>query len=157
MGMQNGTAVLEDFVWFLEKLNILWPYDPAVSLLGICPKELKTYVHTKICTQVFVVHCPVTKLCPTLWPHDLQHTRLSCPSPTSGTCSNSCPLSWWCHPIVSSSVAHPPTPLPPPALHLSQHQGLFHTGVYSSSIHNCQISEAIRLFFSRWMDKQWYI
>ena len=66
MGMQNGTAILEDCVCFLEKLNLLWPYDPAVALLGICPKELKTYVHTKICTQVFVVHCPVTKLCPTL-------------------------------------------------------------------------------------------
>ena len=39
-----------------------------------------------------------------LWPHTLQHTRLSCPSPTSGACSNSCPLGWWCHPTISSSV-----------------------------------------------------
>ena len=39
-----------------------------------------------------------------LWPHGLQHTRLPCPSPTSGTCSNSCPSSQWCHPIISSSV-----------------------------------------------------
>ena len=39
-----------------------------------------------------------------LWPHGLQHTRLPCPSPSSGTCSNSCPLSWWCHPTISSSV-----------------------------------------------------
>ena len=39
-----------------------------------------------------------------LWPHGLQHTRLPCPSPTLGSCSNSCPLSWWCHPTVSSSV-----------------------------------------------------
>ena len=37
-------------------------------------------------------------------PHGLQHTRLSCPSPSPGTCSNSCPLSRWCHPTVSSSV-----------------------------------------------------
>ena len=36
-----------------------------------------------------------------LWPHGLQHTRLPCPS---GACSNSCPLSQWCHPITSSSV-----------------------------------------------------
>ena len=35
----------------------------------------------------------------------LQHIRLPCPSPTPGACSNSCPLSWWCHPIISSSVA----------------------------------------------------
>ena len=36
--------------------------------------------------------------------HGLQHTRLPCPSPTPGACSNSCPLSRWCHPTISSSV-----------------------------------------------------
>ena len=36
--------------------------------------------------------------------HGLQHARLTCPSPTPRACSNSCPLSWWCHPIISSSV-----------------------------------------------------
>ena len=39
-----------------------------------------------------------------LQPHGLQHTRLPCPSPTPGACSNSCPLSRWCHPAISSSV-----------------------------------------------------
>ena len=39
-----------------------------------------------------------------LWPCGLQHTRLPCPSPSPGVCSNSCPLSWWCHPTISSSV-----------------------------------------------------
>ena len=39
-----------------------------------------------------------------LWPHELQHTRLPCPSPTPGACSNSCPLSQRCHPTISSSV-----------------------------------------------------
>ena len=37
-------------------------------------------------------------------PHGLQHARLSCPSPTPGAYSNSCPLSRWCHPTISSSV-----------------------------------------------------
>ena len=36
--------------------------------------------------------------------HGLLHARLPCPSPTIGACSNSCPLSRWCHPIISSSV-----------------------------------------------------
>ena len=36
--------------------------------------------------------------------HGLQHSRLPCPSPTPGAYSNSCPLSWWCHPTISSSV-----------------------------------------------------
>ena len=39
-----------------------------------------------------------------LWPHELQHTRLPCLSPTPGVFSNSCPLSPWCHPAISSSV-----------------------------------------------------
>ena len=39
-----------------------------------------------------------------LQPHGLQHTRPPCPSPTPGVYSNSCPLSRWCHPIISSSV-----------------------------------------------------
>ena len=34
----------------------------------------------------------------------LQHTRLPSSSPTPGACTNSCPLSWWCHPAISSSV-----------------------------------------------------
>jgi len=40
-----------------------------------------------------------------LWPHELQHTRLPCPSPSPWVCSNSCPLSQWCHPTISSSIA----------------------------------------------------
>ena len=40
-----------------------------------------------------------------LWPHGLQHTRPPCPSPSPGVYSHSCPLSQWCHPIISSSVA----------------------------------------------------
>ena len=39
-----------------------------------------------------------------LWPHGLKHDRLPCPSPTPRACSNSCPLSQWCHPTISSSV-----------------------------------------------------
>ena len=53
--------------------------------------------------------------------HRFQHTRLPCPSISPRVCSDSCPLSWWCHSTISSSVA-PSVP----ALNLSQHQGLFH-------------------------------
>ena len=53
------------------------------------------------------------------WPHGLQHARLPGPSPTPRSCSNSCPLSWWCHPTISSLS------LPSPAFNLTQLQGLF--------------------------------
>ena len=42
-----------------------------------------------------------------LWPHGLQHTRLPCPSPTPGACSNSYPSSWWCHPTNHLDLCHP--------------------------------------------------
>jgi len=48
-----------------------------------------------------------------LRPHRLQHARIPSPSPTPGACSNSnsCPLSWWCHPTISSCY-----PLLPPSI-----------------------------------------
>ena len=55
-----------------------------------------------------------------LWPQELQHTRLPCPPPTPKACSNSFPLSWWCHPTISSSVVPFSS-----CLKLCQHQGLF--------------------------------
>ena len=39
-----------------------------------------------------------------LRPHELQHSRPPCPSPAPGLHPNPCPLSWWCHPTISSSV-----------------------------------------------------
>ena len=39
-----------------------------------------------------------------LWPHELQLARPPCPTPTPRAYPNSCPLSWWCHPTISSSV-----------------------------------------------------
>ena len=59
-----------------------------------------------------------------LWPHGWQHTRLPCPSPTPGAYSNSCPLSWWHHPTISSSVISFSS-----CLILFQHQGLFNKSV----------------------------
>ena len=46
----------------------------------------------------------VTQSCPTLWPHRLKHSRPPCPSSTPRSYSNSCALSRWCHPTISSSV-----------------------------------------------------
>ena len=53
----------------------------------------------------FTCWCSVTQSCLTLWPRGLQPTRLPCLSSSPGAYSNSCPLSQWCHPTISSSVA----------------------------------------------------
>ena len=55
-----------------------------------------------------------------LWPHESQHTRSSCPSPTARVYPNPCPLSRWCNPTISSFVVSFP-----PIFKLSQHQDLF--------------------------------
>ena len=55
-------------------------------------------------SDMFSVQFSHTIMSNSLQPHALQHARLPCPSPTPGACSNSCPLSWWCHPTISSSV-----------------------------------------------------
>ena len=49
--------------------------------------------------------CSVSKPCPTSQPHGPQHIRLPCPPPSPWVCSNSCPLSWWCHLTITSSSA----------------------------------------------------
>ena len=54
--------------------------------------------------QVFLLLFSRSVMPDSLQPHGLQHTRLPCSKPSPGVCSNSCPLSWWCHPTISSSV-----------------------------------------------------
>ena len=52
---------------------------------------------------LFLLFCH-SVLSSSLWPHGLQDARLPCPSLSPRNCSNSCPLSRWCHPNISSSV-----------------------------------------------------
>ena len=56
---------------------------------------------TKEVAQKFSVHFSHSVVSDSLWPHGLQHTRPPCPSPR--VCSNSCPLSQWCHPTILSA------------------------------------------------------
>ena len=55
-------------------------------------------------TQWNIQFSSVTQSCLTLRPHESQHARPPCPSPTPGVHSDSCPLSQCCHPAISSSV-----------------------------------------------------
>ena len=53
-------------------------------------------------SEFIAYSCSDAQSCPTLQPHGLQLARLPCPSLSPGACSNSCPLSRWCHPTISS-------------------------------------------------------
>ena len=70
--------------------------------------------------QATVQFSSVTQSCLTLWPHELQHTILPCPSSTPGACRIH--VCWVCDAI---QVPHPLSSPSPPALSLSRHQGLF--------------------------------
>ena len=61
--------------------------------------------HSHRCGNTFTsLHFSHSVLSDFLRPHELQHTRPPCPSPSPGVYSNSCPSSRWCHPAISSSV-----------------------------------------------------
>ena len=78
------------------------------------------YVKSTNISIILSVQFSFSVVSDSLLPHEPQHARPPCPSPTPGVYPNTCPSSRWCHPAISSSVV--PSP---PALNLSQHQGLF--------------------------------
>ena len=61
----------------------------------------KLYIYKKEISSVQFSRSVVSD---SLWPHEMQHARPPCPSPTPRVHSNSCPSSRWCHPAISSSV-----------------------------------------------------
>ena len=74
-----------------------WIFLPAYPIFMDMSESLKQ----AFVNSVQFSHSVVSN---SLWPHRLQHTRPPCPSPTPGVYSDSCPLSSWCHPTISSSV-----------------------------------------------------
>ena len=88
-------------------------YDPVQHVVQLRPSmvrlinwvDRKVYCgnkrHKKAIFNLLFSH-KVLSLCD---PHGLQHARLPCPSPSPRVCSNSRPLSWRCHPTISSSVS----------------------------------------------------
>ena len=62
------------------------------------------HFHQRASHQISSVQFSHSVVSDSLWPHELQHTRPPCPSPTPRIYPNSCPSSQWCHPAISSSV-----------------------------------------------------
>ena len=78
--------------------NEIWRWIPTLDSFPI--KELSGAILFKKYLLLFS-HSVVPS---SLWSHGLKHSRLPCPSPSARVCSNSCPLSQWCHPTISSSA-----------------------------------------------------
>ena len=112
------------------------PGGPAVRLHAsnaggtglILVGEVRSHICPMVCTpppppkkvlmnfserwSCLAVQCSRSVMSDTLRPHGLQHARLACPSPTPRVYSNSCPLSWWCHPSNHLILCHPLLLLP---------------------------------------------
>ena len=87
--------MLFHFTQFLTRKILLKLYPPPSPLNWLRR-------HQEVTLRGYI--SSFTQSCPALQPHGLPHTRFPCPSPTPGACSNSCLLSQWCHPTISSSV-----------------------------------------------------
>ena len=77
--------------------------SPGVSGVGWSLRD-QTWVSSGWTLKWQRLLCSYQVMPDSLRPHGLQHARLPCSSLSPGLCSNSCPLSWWCHPTISSSV-----------------------------------------------------
>ena len=102
---------------FFSFIKLVW----KVILNQYCAISETLFVHVVTFLYIELVQfSSFTQSCLTLRPHEPQHTRPPCPSPTPGFHPNPCPLSQWCHPTISSSVI-----LFSSCLNPYQHQGLF--------------------------------
>ena len=77
------------------------PYSAASSKVHEFELKVNREIKSMSLSSVQFSHSVVSD---SLRPHELQHARPPCPSPTPGVYSNSCPTSRWCHPAISSSV-----------------------------------------------------
>ena len=78
---------------------------PSSHMKAFTNIHIYIYMHTNTYTVQFSsVHFSLSVVSDSLRPHESQHARPPCLSPTPGVHSNSHPSSWWCHPAISSSV-----------------------------------------------------
>ena len=85
----------------------LWPlelHSPGFDFYGWQLVNLGVALNGKWIWPLCSVQFSCSVVSNSLWSHGLQHARPPCPSPTPGVYSNFCPLRWWCHPTISSSV-----------------------------------------------------
>ena len=85
MCVPSNNPLVTSFYWFI------WSAEPLLSSISFCCCYCCSFAKSFMSDN--------------LWPHEPQHTRLPCPSPSPWISSDLCLLSQWCHPAVSSSVS----------------------------------------------------
>ena len=130
-----------------------------MSVLDFCHSPLTCFIAKLPQDRHYYLHCPrfashyllfqdifssvqfsCSVVSDSLWPHESQHTRPPCPSPTPGVHPNPCPLSRWCHPTISSSVVpFSSCPQSFPASGSFQMSQLFASGGQSIGVTYCKI------------------
>ena len=88
------------YCWIVRVLCIFWSPLSDISFANI----FSHFVSFFSLSWFSSVQFSRSVVSDSLWPHELQHTRPPCPSPTPRVHSNSCSSSWWCHPAILSSV-----------------------------------------------------
>ena len=89
----------------LPKKNKKQKKSAVKNTVGLDVNYIKAMVYFKIFFWLYGSVQFSAVLSDSLWPHESQHARPPCPSPTPRVYANSCPPSQWCHPAISSSVA----------------------------------------------------
>ena len=100
--MHPSTALHFVFVSQISgSIEILWEY----GLFRLTHRQ-RLSLQTVTLKSLFLHSVQVSRsvVSDSLWPHESQHARPPCLSPTPGVHSNSCPSSQWCHPAISSSI-----------------------------------------------------
>ena len=125
MGLFSSQILYFPFFWLnISKCNSYTTFFSEYRISPPCTRQFEIYTRLTLVALCIIDHTRklfsylslptttcgcylVTKSWPSdsLMPHGLQHTRLPCPSLSPGVCSNSCLLSQWCYPTVSSSAS----------------------------------------------------
>ena len=156
----KGSSLRHSFNW--ERASHIWGIKINFRRLKKWTTIFRSFVciaqhynlfgKIKILSQIYLYHtsllcccCSVARSCSTLLdPTGLQNTRLPCLSPSHRVCPSSCPLHWWYHPAISSSVAHLFCLQPFPAPGFFQWFSSLHQ---FSSVH---FSRSVQLFATPW-------